>query len=50
MDYQIPIYRVALLREGSLPTDEKKIRDSSSVCRLLQAYLADEGLLNIQGG
>jgi DNA repair protein RadC len=41
MDYQIPIYRVALVWEGSLPTDEKKIRNSASVARLLQAYIAD---------
>ena len=41
MDYEIPIYRVALVREGTLPTDDKKIRHSGSVARLLQTYIAD---------
>jgi DNA repair protein RadC len=41
VDYEIPIYRVALVREGTLPTDDKKIRNSGSVARLLQTYIAD---------
>jgi DNA repair protein RadC len=35
------VYRVALVREGAMPSDEDRIHSSGTVNRLLQAYLSD---------
>ena len=40
MDYEIPIYRVALVREGTLPTDDKKIRNSGSVALVYYKHIS----------
>ena len=37
----ITVYRVALVREGAMPCDEDRIRNSGTVNRLLQTYLPD---------
>ena len=36
---RIPIYRVTLVREGKMPTDESRIRSSASAYTVLQEYL-----------
>ena len=41
MDYKLPIYRVALVREGEFPAPENRIRNSAGVSRFLHAYLTD---------
>ena len=37
----VTVYRVALIREGAIPCDEHRIRNSGTVSRLLQTYLPD---------
>ena|SRR5438309_11838100 len=37
----VTIYRVALVREGSLPCEDDRIRSALTVCRILQTYLPD---------
>ena len=37
----VTVYRVALVREGAMPCDEDRIRNSGTVNRLLQTYLPD---------
>ena len=37
----VPIYRVALVKEGRLPTYESRIRSSANAHSVLQEYLAD---------
>ena len=37
----VTVYRVALVREGVMPCDEHRIRNSGTVNRLLQTYLPD---------
>src|SRR5882724_3980415 len=37
----VTVYRVALVREGAIPCDEHRIRNSGTVSRLLQTYLPD---------
>ena len=37
----VTVYRVALVREGVIPSDEDRIRNSGTVNRLLQTYLPD---------
>jgi DNA repair protein RadC len=39
--YGVPIYRIALVREGMLPSEDARIRSSAMVSRLLYTYLAD---------
>jgi len=41
MDYKLPVYRVALVREGDMFYQENKIRNSGMVSDFLHAYLAD---------
>ena len=38
--YEVPIYRVTLIRERGIPTAQPQFRDSASVAHLLQAVLA----------
>ena len=38
---RVPIYRIALVRQGSLPCEEQRIRSSQMVSRVLQTYLSD---------
>src|SRR5881296_3675950 len=38
---RVPIYRIALVREGAMPSDEDRIHNSGTVNRLLQRYLPD---------
>src|SRR5437879_2644943 len=37
----VPVYRVALVKEGKLPTYESRIRSSANAYTVLQEYLAD---------
>ena len=37
----VTVYRVALIREGAIPCDEHRIRNSGTVSRLLQTYLPE---------
>ena len=37
----VTVYRVTLVREGAIPCDEDRIRNSGTVSRLLQTYLPD---------
>ena len=37
----VTVYRVALVREGAMPCDGDRIRNSGTVNRLLQTYLPD---------
>ena len=41
MNYAIPVYRVSLVREGAVPCEEYKFRNSATVNNLLHTYLAD---------
>jgi DNA repair protein RadC len=38
--YEIPIYRVTLVRESGCPTDQPQFRSAADVATLLQTYLA----------
>jgi DNA repair protein RadC len=38
--YGVPIYRIVLVREGTLPSVDDRLRSSLMVCRLLHTYLA----------
>jgi DNA repair protein RadC len=37
----IPVYRVSLVREGAVPCEAYKFRNSATVSKLLHTYLAD---------
>jgi DNA repair protein RadC len=39
--HQVPIYRVALVREGTLPCEDDRIRSALMASRLLHTYLRD---------
>ncbi len=41
MDYKLPVYRVALVREGEHPLDTHQMRSSADVSTLLHAHLSD---------
>ena len=40
-DYQIPLYRVALVREGEIPLDEEPVTDPHQVADIASKLLAD---------
>jgi DNA repair protein RadC len=41
VNYAIPVYRVSLVREGAVPCEAYKFRNSATVSKLLHTYLAD---------
>jgi DNA repair protein RadC len=41
VNYAIPVYRVSLVREGAVPCEAYKFRNSATVSKLLHTYLAE---------